>query len=253
MNFKLTLLSVLIPLLSFGQTRRITGKIIDDHFETLPFVGIYTTGHMLLGKASINGEFTLDIPEKTETLLFAAVSYEHTLIKIINKCEYIEVVMIEAANFHYISNAKIDRIRKREFNKLLSVHTKAFQKGVFLSSSPCYKQEFEPQKKSLDSIGRLIKLNDKQVKAYFKKLKAGDSIRIPHHPDYGYLTGDRSDYNCIIRGIVIRKDRKKHGYNLTYRVSGFELCKDEDFKEKRNKIIEGQVLRYNIRYDKIIF
>jgi len=47
---------------------------------------------------------------------------------------------------------KVDRLRKKQFDKLPALHEAAFEKGVFKSEKPCYVEKFISFKKQLKEI-----------------------------------------------------------------------------------------------------
>jgi hypothetical protein len=59
-----------------GQTRTLTGKIIDDEFNPLAQVSIFRADTVLLAKSDMNGNFSITIPADTKALIVADVETE---------------------------------------------------------------------------------------------------------------------------------------------------------------------------------
>jgi hypothetical protein len=245
-----------------GQTKTITGRIIDDRLEPVIEAHIQSTDTLLLGKTDMEGYFKIEVPSNSTTLSVTALSYEGMNIKLNADCALLEIVMAMRSTYHYISSRKVDRLRLKEFNKLPEVHLQAYDKGLFKNKAICYSATFEPIKPSLDAISKQIDITLKEVKSTFEKLKVGDTVSIPFSTangrdktnrytliNYSYIVGD-GNFDCVIKGIITGKNRKR-GYNLIWRVVNCDACKSPAvFNGKEMK--EGEVLTYNMGYFKIL-
>ena len=260
-----------IPLLTFivisfsvsGQTRTITGKVIDEYFDNLPGVRIQNR-NTILGTTDINGEFKIEIPINTDSLLFGFIGMEWTPVKLTSNCGRLEIVMMVYVLYHNKSGKQIDRLRRKRFDNLSEIHSTAFSKGQFLSDKPCYERKFIEHKQALGEIEKVMIKKRKQVKALFDKLEVGDTIKIPYSPSYNYdgtkrtflfdwsFVSDNVDFKCIIEGIILEKDKRKRGYNLTYKVTNSDLCKYESLVFENADMTIGRVLRHNMKYFKVL-
>ena len=136
---------------SYGQ-KTIKGRVIDDFFDIIPSVRIYDQDTILLGETDFDGYFEIKIPEESKTLLFYWIMYEFATISISDDCQFVELILIAASSYDFMSNRKVDRLRKKEFKKLPELHIIAVDKGLFINDSICYKREFIPNKPELDKI-----------------------------------------------------------------------------------------------------
>ena len=160
-------------LLSFNnrltaQTRTIYGRFLAEDVEVLPDVRIQNKDKLLLGTTGIDGRFRIDIPQNTQTLLLSFIGYERTIIKLNSDCDTIEVVMIGAATYDFMSGRKIDRDRLKTFNKLPELHLQAYKKGLFKKELICYTREFVPEKRQIDSIEKEDVKIRRQIKLILK-------------------------------------------------------------------------------------
>jgi hypothetical protein len=132
-----------------GQTRTLTGKIIDFEFNTFYQVNIFNADTVLLAKSDTNGNFSIIIPADTKTLIIATVGMEWKNIELVNDCNNLEVILQPSWTYDFKGPAKVDRLRKKEFDKLPGLHISAFEKGIFKSDKPCYMDKFISHKKEM--------------------------------------------------------------------------------------------------------
>ena len=136
----------------FGQTRLISGRVISEDLETLPKVRIQNSDTIVITETDMDGRFAANISRDTKTLLISWAGMEWTTITLEDNCDNVELVMMLHANYDYRSHRKIDRDRKRRFDKLADIHQKAFEDGLFKTDRPCFDQVFVRHKPDLDRI-----------------------------------------------------------------------------------------------------
>lgn len=137
-----------------GQTRIIEGRVISEDMEGLPKVQIQDIDTTMIGETDLDGRFKIEIPQNTDKLLFSFIGMEWTFVKLNKSCDTLEVVMMYDAIYDFMTHRKIDRLRLKRFKKLPEIHQSAYEKGIFLTKSQCYEQEFFPNKPRLDEIRR---------------------------------------------------------------------------------------------------
>ncbi|MDD3788028.1 MAG: hypothetical protein PHO94_04965 [Petrimonas sp.] len=148
-----------------------------------------------------------------------------------------------------MSPKKVDRLRKKKFEKLPELHSQAFQKGLFKTEKPCVIREFEPDFHDLDKIRRQNKLTQKEIKTKFKGLNIGNTVKVPTQTWSVYTNG--ADYGCLITGVIVDKNKKNGGYNLLLKVSK-NICDNEQATYSGKKVEIGDLITYNMKYFKII-
>ena len=239
---------------TYGQ-RVIKGQVLDEEsLEPLPAVYIYATDTTLLGETNLDGFFEVNLFENSNQLIVAAVGYEWANITIPKNCQYIEFILLIHFHYHYKSHNKIDRLRKKRFDKIPELHLKAFQKRLFNNKQPCYHREFIPDKPILDEIRDEMKALSIQNKENFKALSIGDTIRIPYGPNantFYSLFGNWNSFECEIVGVVVGKNQKKGGYNVIFKITSLDKCQIAPAKLKEDQIFIGQIRDYNMRYFKL--
>ena len=131
MRFKITysILFFFYIISAFGQ-RTINGRIIDQFSETAICISIFDKDTIEIGKSDFDGYFKIKLPKENNKLIFAGVGYEWATITVPKECENIEIILFMASTYDFMSPKKVDRLRKKEFEKLPELHFQAFQKGL---------------------------------------------------------------------------------------------------------------------------
>ena len=128
----------------YSQNKTIKGRVIDDNLETLAYVSIVINDAVEVGRTDLNGFFQIDIPVSVKKILLGSVGLDPAIIKLVDNCDEVEVVMMLSGTYDFITLEKVDRLRMKRFKKLPELHREAFEKGIFKTDKACYKQEFIP-------------------------------------------------------------------------------------------------------------
>jgi len=248
---------------AFGQ-RTLSGRTIDQFLETAIGITIFDKDTTKIGQSDLNGYFEIKLPKETDKLIFAGVGYEWATITIPKECENLEIILFLASTYDFMSPRKVDRLRKKEFEKLPELHSQAFQKGLFKTEKPCLFQEFEPIKPRLDKISERSKELTKKNIMNFELLKIGDTIRIPFSGTFKYDGTERTslfvysylsegeNFDCEIQGVVTKKQKNRKGYFLTYKVTDTNKCEYKSIVYNDKTVEVGQILEQNMKYFKVI-
>jgi hypothetical protein len=192
---------------------------------------------------------------------------ERTEIKLKKDCDTVEVVMMYGVIYDFMTLRKVDRLRKKRFDNLPNLHSDAVKNGLFENKNICYDRVFEEYKLPkpvLDSINKEYKLKRKQIKDTFKGLALGDTIRIPYSGSWRddgtdrttlhlYSNGvDGEDFDCIIRGVITDKNKRKGVYNLVCRVIDCKDCHYDNIVLNGKELKVGETIEFNMKYYKIL-
>jgi hypothetical protein len=142
---KLLIISFVLSVLTdslYSQNKTIKGRVISNRFDILIGVPIMINDTLEAGKTDLNGFFQIDIPVSVGKLLFRYASHEPVIIKLLDKCDEVEVVMMLSSSYDFKTPRKVDRLRMKRFKKLPELHKNAFEKGLFKTDMACYIQEF---------------------------------------------------------------------------------------------------------------
>jgi hypothetical protein len=248
---------------TFGQ-RNLSGRVIDEYLESAIGITIFDKDTIEIGKSDLNGYFKIELPQKTDKLIFAEVGYEWKNIYVPKNCNNLEIVILLSGTYDFMSSNKIDRIRKKRFDQITELHLQAYKKGIFKTEKPCFKQEFEPIKLELDKIAKRSKKLTKENKKNFKLLKVGDTITIPFSGSYKSDGTERTsltvysyivegkDFDCKIKGIVTKKKKNRKGYFLTYEVIDTNNCRYKSIIYNEKAVKVGEIFEQNMKYFKVI-
>ncbi len=217
--------------------------------ETSIGITIFDKDTTEIAKSDLNGYFKIKLPKENTKLIFAGVGYEWATIKIPKECNVPEIILILASTYDFMSPKKVDRLRKKEFEKISELHSKAYQKGLFKTEEPCVTRRFEPNFEDLDEIRRQKKLTKKQIKTEFKELNIGDNVKVPTQTWSSYTDG--TDYGCLITGVIVDKNKKNGGFNLVLKVTK-NICENEQMTYNGKKVGIGDLITHNMKYFKII-
>ncbi len=126
----------------YSQKKTIKGRVISDQFDTLTGTSIMVNDTLEVGRADMDGFFQIDIPVSAERITFRFLGVETTTIGLVDECN-IEVVLMLSGTYDFMSLKRVDRKRKKKYQKLPEIHKRAYEKGLFETECPCYKREFE--------------------------------------------------------------------------------------------------------------
>ncbi|MCO5936180.1 hypothetical protein NAF17_11590 [Mucilaginibacter sp. RB4R14] len=128
----------------YSQNKTIHGRVINADLETLPYVSIIINDTVKVGKTDLNGFFQIDIPISVRKISFESVGLDQATVRLIDKCDVVEVVMMLSGTYDFIHLKRVDKLRMKTFKKLPKLHKEAFEKGIFKTDKSCYRQEFIP-------------------------------------------------------------------------------------------------------------
>lgn len=143
MRLLIILIIYLTPFISTGQTRTITGKVIDEfELKTVPQVRIQKSDTVQLGTTDMNGNFKIELPARVDQLLFSFIGFEWTTVQVPNNCDNLEIIMMMDGTYDFVTVKTVNRKRYKRFRKLNDRHREAFEKGIFKSKTPCVTYTF---------------------------------------------------------------------------------------------------------------
>lgn len=234
--FLLSLLTLVIQSNLVSGQRIIRGRVLSEDIEPLPGAVIFNQDTARIGETNIDGYFEVNIPEGTKNLIFGYVGCEWMPVVLSDSCDYPEVILLYAGTYDFMSSRKIDRLRKKSFDRLGELHHLAFTKGLFKRDSVCYTSEFIPEKPDLDRISKWMTQQIKQNKKNYAEYKAGDKIKIPFSTSfncdgtkrtcliyYSYVAY-KENYDCLVEVQILSKNRHHGSHNIVVRVLDCDLC-----------------------------
>jgi len=157
MKLSIIFLAVTVNLYSkaVSQNRKVTGKAILTDFYQVPYAEIFNKDTLLLGQTKADGSFSIEVPVETRTLLITYIGLEWKRVEISDSCAHLEIILQNAATYDFMSAGKVERRRRRAFDKLQAIHKKAFEKGIFTREKACFRDIFKSTKADLKRIARM--------------------------------------------------------------------------------------------------
>jgi len=248
---------------AFGQ-KNLSGRILDEYLESAIGITIFDKDTTEIGISDLNGYFKIELPRETDELIFAGVGYEWANITIPKNCDNLEIIILLSSTYDFMSSNKIDRLRKKRFDKITELHLQAYNKGLFKAEKPCFNQEFEPHKPELDEIDKHLKKLSKENKKSFELLKVGDTITIPFSGTYKSDGTEKTslivyshivegeNFDCKIQGVITKKQKNRKGYFLTYKVTNTNECEYKSIIYNEKAVEIGRILEQNMKYFRVI-
>ena len=154
MKIVLAIVSLFASLGAFTQSRTVNGLVLDEEMAPLWYVGVYINDWDKVGETDSNGKYAITIPVGVDSIIFRGVGYEPLLIRLTPECNRVEAIMIPAGTYDFMSPAKVDRQRRRYFDKTIRLYPVAVQKGLFASVPACSKVIFQPNAPRMKGMHR---------------------------------------------------------------------------------------------------
>ncbi|MFI2741615.1 hypothetical protein ACG2LH_02650 [Zhouia sp. PK063] len=128
---------------AFGQ-RTLKGKTIDQFLDSAIGITIFDQDTIKIGQSDLKGYFQIKLTKETDKLIFEGVGYEWATLTVPKECENLEIILFLESTYDFLSPKKVDRLRKKQFEKLAELHSEAYKKGIFETEKPCVIRKFEP-------------------------------------------------------------------------------------------------------------
>ncbi|WP_370090441.1 hypothetical protein [Ekhidna sp.] len=147
-NLILTLSFILFNLTTNAQTTTLKGKIIisdpryvkgvDSEFLLAPEAIIYSADTIKLGTTNKRGIFEIEVPSSTSKIIVSWVGYDLEPIELSGTCDFIEVVLIPAVIYDFVSLKRANKLNQRHRKKWLpELYQQASEQGFITSENPC--------------------------------------------------------------------------------------------------------------------
>jgi hypothetical protein len=213
-----------------------------------------------IGHTDVNGYFELTIHEESSKLIFGFIAYDFLTVTFNDSCLYFEVILLPSGTYDIRSHKKIDRLRKREYDKVIEVHRRAYNEVKFIYKETCYTSEFVPEKPALDIIRKKLKQSGKADKNDFKELKIGDIVKIPFGIDTSenenrvrtYFAPCRNcteeDFDYLVEGEILKKHKRK----LTLEIRITKMLPYDVLNYRCKTLNVGSSFKYEMKYNEVI-
>jgi hypothetical protein len=147
-------LALVVSLGANAQSRNVKGLVLNEEMYPLWGASIYINDSIKVGETDLNGKCEFITPVGVDSIIFRGVGFEPLLVVLSTGCNRVEVIMILAGSYDFMSPAKVDRQRHRYFKKISQLYPVAVQKGLFSSEAPCCKAIFQPDAPRMKEMHR---------------------------------------------------------------------------------------------------
>ena len=135
-------------LTTFGQTKTLSGKVVlsepsyekrmDSEFLLAPDAKVFSEDTVELGTSNKHGIFEIEVPENTSKIFVAWVAYDWEVIELSDNCEQLEIVLIPAVIYDFVSLKRANKLNEKHRKKWLpELYQQAFEQGFIRSENPC--------------------------------------------------------------------------------------------------------------------
>ncbi len=115
--FLLLIMAVSCPV--YSQNKMIKGIVVDEcDLEPIIDVRIIVNDSNYVGVTDINGRFQIEIPLSVNEISFRALAMEDVNLKLSEKCDNIELIMIGRAHYDFMSYRRINKERRNLYKQL---------------------------------------------------------------------------------------------------------------------------------------
>ena len=148
LNLFLTIFLTASFLTAFGQTKVLRGKVIisepsyekgvDSEFLLAPGAMVFSEDTVELGTSNNHGIFEIEVANNTSKIYVSWVGYDWETIELSGNCEQLEIVLIPAVIYDFVSLKRANKLNEKHRKKWLpELYQQAFEQGFITSENPC--------------------------------------------------------------------------------------------------------------------
>lgn len=126
-------------LISFGQERVITGKIIGQDLTEFPGVIILNSDtNKVLDTTDFNGGFEFKHSENIKKIKLNFVMTQEEVIVLSENCNHIEKILLDEWTYDFVTLKRAERKRNRDRKRILpKLYARAYENGIFKNKKSC--------------------------------------------------------------------------------------------------------------------
>ena len=135
-HLKLSIILIGVCCNSAAQEKKLSGKIIDQHLNPLPWVLIQTLDSTYYTNTNENGLYSLNLPEKTKKVKIKCIGMETEVIKINNYCHF-DIILLDDIIVEFETNNQHIKSYKKRKKELPKLYKESIKKGILLGKRKC--------------------------------------------------------------------------------------------------------------------
>ena len=136
MRLLFTFLIALVASSVFGQTKVLTGRIIDEHFEPLSNAVIQTVDSTITTRADNDGNFKIEVPVNCSKLVAWYIGFETDTFNIEDKC-HLNMILLDDVKIEFQTVEEAMKFEKRRKKDTKPLYKEAIRRGVLKEEKSC--------------------------------------------------------------------------------------------------------------------
>lgn len=147
----------------FGQSRTISGKVVNDGLLPVSFARIYSSDTVLIATTDIDGNFKTAIPSGVNSFIISSVGMETKLINYTSDCSVFEIILLNYIIYDFVTEKKVLRLEKRRHKRITNIYRNAYEKGIFsikilVIAKNIFDGEFNKYEMTLSEYSNLLRI-----------------------------------------------------------------------------------------------
>ena len=126
-----------------AQGRTIKGLVLSEDLTPISHISIYLKDSLEIGVTNSDGRYEFAIPARIDSISFLGVGYERLLVRLDSGCTVVNIIMILAGTYDFMSPERMDRQRRKYFDRVNKLYPIAVERGLFETEPFCYAVLFQ--------------------------------------------------------------------------------------------------------------
>ena len=136
-------LFLFLKLETHAQSRTIKGLVLSEDLTPISHISIYFQDSIEIGLTNSDGRYEITVPTHVDSVSFLGVGYERLFVRLNSGCSLVNIIMILAGTYDFMSPEKMDRQRRRYFDRVNKLYPLAVERGLFEIEPSCYAVLFQ--------------------------------------------------------------------------------------------------------------
>jgi len=129
-------LIALVAFSAFGQTKVLTGRIIDEHLEPLSNAVIQTVDSTITAQTDNDGYFRIEVPATTTRLVAWYIGFETDTFNIEDRC-HLNMILLGDVKIEFQTVEEAIKFEKRRKKETKPLYKEAIRKGILKEEKYC--------------------------------------------------------------------------------------------------------------------
>jgi hypothetical protein len=136
-------LFLFLRLETHAQSRTIKGLVLSEDLTPLSHISIYLKDSIEIGLTNSDGRYEITVPTHIDSISYLGVGYERLFVSLNSGCSLVNIIMILHGTYDFMSPEKMDRQRRRYYDRVNKLYPLAVERGLFAAEPSCYAVLFQ--------------------------------------------------------------------------------------------------------------